>query len=108
MRTASLPTEVGAHLPFIYLPISSVCAAVGLSTSRIYALIRQGEFPSGDLIGAQARRWKSTDISAWLFSQSAKSAQREAELATPLKRKAEAAGRRSASSRASLAAGGQQ
>lgn len=90
---ASLPT--GANLPFIYLPIAAVREAVGLSTSRIYDLIRQGEFPAGDLIGAQSRRWKSTDIAAWLVAQSEKSAQREADLAAPLKCKADKAAQKS-------------
>ena len=95
----SLPESAGAYLPFVYLPIKAVLGAVGLSTSRVYELIRQGEFPSGDLIGAQSRRWKSTDISAWLIAQSEKAAQREAELAGPLKLKADAAARKSAANR---------
>lgn len=96
----ALPTEVGAHLPFIYLNIATVRQAVGFSTSRVYDLIRQGEFPRGDLIGAQSRRWKSTDIAAWLNRQAELAAQREAELATPLKRKAAKASMKSARSRA--------
>lgn len=87
-------------LPFTYMPIAAVTAAVGLSTSRIYELIRAGDFPAGDLIGAQSRRWKSTDIAAWLVEQSEKSAKRGSAMAAPLKRKAEAASRKSAASRA--------
>ena len=101
---ANLPASVGAHLPFCYLPIREVCAAVGFSTSRIYELIRQGEFPAGDLIGAQSRRWKSTDIAAWLITQSERSVQREAELAAPLKRKSRAAAQASVEKRAALSA----
>ncbi len=96
-------------LPFTYLTIKDVIASVGFSTSRIYELIRQGEFPSGDLIGNQSRRWKSKDIAAWLIAQSEKSAQREADMAAPLKRKADQAAQRSALARrqrATLAAGG--
>lgn len=99
------------QLPFTYLKVSDVCAAVGFSTSRIYALIKQGDFPPGDLIGAQSRRWKSTDLAAWLNEQSEKSAQRNAELAAPLKRKADKAASTSAAARAkraTLAAGGAQ
>lgn len=83
-----LPTEVGNHLPFVYMPIAAVCGAVGFSVSMIYELIKVGEFPKGDLIGAQSRRWKSTEIAAWLNEQAAKAAQREVELAASLKRKA--------------------
>lgn len=97
---ASLPASVGVHLPFCYLPIAQVVAAVGRSTSSIYALIKAGEFPPGDLIGAQSRRWKSTDIAAWLTEQAEKSAQRQADLAPALKRKADKAARTSASNRA--------
>jgi len=88
------------------MPIRAVIAAVGFSVSRIYELIRQGEFPAGDLIGAQSRRWKSTDIAAWLVAQSEKSKQHEAELAAPLKRKSNAAAQASVSKRAAMAAGG--
>jgi prophage regulatory protein len=97
----SLPESAGAYLPFVYLPIKAVLGAVGLSTSRVYELIRQGEFPPGDLIGAQSRRWKSTDISAWLIAQSEKSARREVDLGAPLKRKADAASKCSAAKRVS-------
>jgi predicted DNA-binding transcriptional regulator AlpA len=79
------------HLPFIYLQLRAVSAAVSLSQSRIYALIKAGEFPRGDLIGAQSRRWKSTDIAAWLTEQSEKAAKREADLAAALKRKSQKA-----------------
>lgn len=104
MRTQNqheMPASVGANLPFAYLPIASVSKAVGFSTSRIYELIKKGEFPPGDLIGAQSRRWKSTDIANWLLRQSELAAQREAELAPPLKRKSAAAVRKAAEMRAS-------
>jgi prophage regulatory protein len=97
---ATLPASVGVHLPFCYLPIAQVVAAVGLSTSRIYELIKDGEFPAGDLIGKQSRRWKSSDITAWLLAQSAQSEQRQADLAPALKRKADRAASISASKRA--------
>jgi predicted DNA-binding transcriptional regulator AlpA len=90
------------------LTIAQVIAAVGLSTSRVYELIKLGEFPPGDLIGKQSRRWKSTDIAAWLVAQSAQSAQRQADLAPALKRKADRAASVSArvrAERATLAAG---
>lgn len=86
-------------LPFTYMPIKAVIAAVGFSTSRIYDLIRKGEFPAGDLIAAQSRRWKSTDIAAWLIAQFEKAAQHEAWMAVPLKKKAEQAAQKSAQAR---------
>lgn len=94
---ASIPP--GAHLPFIYLPIAAVCSAVGFSVSRVYTLIAAGEFPPGDLIGAQSRRWKSTDIAAWLLRQAEKAAAREDELAGALKRKANKAAAKSVAER---------
>lgn len=78
----------GAGLPFIYLSKKSVTLACGMSIAAIYALIKQGDFPKGDLIGAQSRRWKSTDIAAWLNAQAEKAAAREDELGKPLKSKA--------------------
>lgn len=95
----ALSLPAGANLPFVYLTIANVTQAVGLSTSRIYALIKQGEFPTGDLIGAQSRRWKSTDLAAWLIAQSEKAAQREADLGAPLKKKADQASQKSALTR---------
>lgn len=101
---ANLSALAGANLPFCYLPIRAVCAAVGFSTSRIYALVKVGEFPAGDLIGAQSRRWKSTDIAAWLIAQAEKSALREAEMSAPLRRKTKNAALVSARARAERAA----
>jgi predicted DNA-binding transcriptional regulator AlpA len=101
---ATLPASVGVHLPFCYLPITQVVAAVGLSTSRIYELIKLGAFPAGDLLGKQSRRWKSSSISAWLIEQSEQSAQRQANLGAALKRKADRAASISASKRAERAA----
>lgn len=92
--------DIAGTLPFVYLPISAVRSAVGFGTSRIYQLIKQGDFPPGDLIGAQSRRWKSTDIAAWLIAQSQKAARREAELSAPLKSKADKAVRKRAELRA--------
>lgn len=83
----SQPEMVGNYLPFVYLQIAAVRSACGLSTSSVYVLIKAGKFPPGDLIGAQSRRWKSTDIAAWLNQQAEKASQREAELSAPLKRK---------------------
>lgn len=78
----------GAGLPFIYLGIKSVTLACGMSVAKTYAEIKAGRFPAGDLIGAQSRRWKSTDIAAWLNEQAEKAAAREDELGKPLKEKA--------------------
>lgn len=54
-------------------------------------LIKTGDFPLGDLIGAQFRRWKSTDIAAWLNEKAKEASLREAELFTTLRRKSNAA-----------------
>ncbi len=102
LKNQQQSAPVLAGLPFVYLPLAAVRDAVGFSSSRIYALVKAGEFPPGDLIGNQSRRWKSTDIAAWLIEQSEKSAQREAELGSKLKAKADKAARTSAANRASL------
>lgn len=102
---ADCSTPVVGYLPFCYMTIAQVIAAVGISASRVYELIKLGEFPPGDLIGKQSRRWKSTNIAAWLIEQSEQSAQRQADLAPALKRKANRAANISASNRAARAAG---
>ena len=73
-KPSKLPAEVGIHLPFIYMPIAAVKAAVGLSSSTIYVMIARGEFPAGDLISSQIRRWKSSDIANWLQQRAAAAA----------------------------------
>jgi predicted DNA-binding transcriptional regulator AlpA len=83
-----LPVDTGClNLPFFYMNLGAVICATAFSKSKVYSLIQRGEFPPGDLV-CSSRRWKSTDIAAWLTEQAEKAAQREDELADRLKRRA--------------------
>ena len=75
-------------LPFTYLKMQAVCAATGHSKTKIYNLISRGEFPAGDLISLQSRRWKSTDIADWLEKTSAAAERNRAALQAPLRSRA--------------------
>ena len=43
-----------------------VSARIGLSISRIYALMAEGGFPRLLRLGKQARRWRESDIDEWI------------------------------------------
>lgn len=76
------------NLPFTYLDMHAVCAATGQSKSKVYALIARGEFPEGDMISMQSRRWKSTDIADWLEKTAAAAERNREALQAPLRSKA--------------------
>ena len=43
-----------------------VSAKISMSVTTIYALMSQDRFPKPKRIGKQARRWKESDIDAWI------------------------------------------
>lgn len=49
--------------------LPEVMQTCALSRSSIYALIAQGEFPAGFMIGLNARAWLHSDVMAWLNSR---------------------------------------
>ena len=51
------------------LRLPEVMHTCALSRSSIYALMAQGEFPSGFMIGPNARAWLYSDVMAWLNSR---------------------------------------
>ena len=48
---------------------SEVEAAVRLTTSTIYRLMRCGQFPEPIRIGPRAVRWRASDLETWLASR---------------------------------------
>ena len=48
------------------LRLPEVEAVVGMKKSKIYALLRQGQFPAPVRLGPRSVRWKSTDVEAWI------------------------------------------
>ena len=48
------------------LPIRSVQAQTNLGRTKIYDLIRRGEFPAPIKLGARTARWPAAVIDAWV------------------------------------------
>ena len=51
------------------LRIRHVVAKVGLSKSKIYLLIKAGEFPKPVRLAATAVGWKLSDVENWIESR---------------------------------------
>ena len=51
------------------LRLPSVKARTGLSRSTIYQKIARKEFPCGISLGARARGWVESEITAWIERQ---------------------------------------
>lgn len=52
--------------PQSLLPIRSVQAQTNLGRTKIYELIRKGEFPAPIKLGARTARWPAAVIDAWI------------------------------------------
>lgn len=48
------------------LDAKQVSEKIGLSISMIYVRMKQGDFPRAKRLGKQARRWRESDIDAWI------------------------------------------
>lgn len=51
------------------LKINEVSDAAGCGYSKLYQMMRAGEFPSGVLLGRRTRRWPASQVAAWLESK---------------------------------------
>jgi prophage regulatory protein len=51
------------------LRFPQVAATVGLSRSTVYAMMRDGRFPSPVRLSARCVRWRSSEVSAWVAEQ---------------------------------------
>ena len=49
--------------------LPEVMRTCALSRSSIYALIAQGEFPAGFLVGPNARAWLLSEVQAWIAAR---------------------------------------
>lgn len=47
------------------LRLAEVTAQVGLGKTKIYEMIRSGEFPEPMKVG-KASRWRNTEVSRWI------------------------------------------
>ena len=56
--------------PTTLLRTNQVCEILGVCRATLYNLRRRGEFPNGIEVGGQ-RRWRVTDIDAWIDKQAA-------------------------------------
>lgn len=54
-----------ANRPIVLLPLETVRARTGLSTSTIYAGISQGWFPAARKLGPRSVRWLESEIDDW-------------------------------------------
>lgn len=48
------------------LPMKAVSERVGYSESKLYAMIREGEFPSGRKLATGGVRWLDSEIDEWI------------------------------------------
>jgi len=65
-------TNQQSQLPTL-LRWSQLEPKIGLSRSRVHALIAKGEFPRPIKLGARASAWVETEILAWLENRIKKS-----------------------------------
>ena len=52
--------------PQSLLPIRSIQAQTNLGRTKIYDLIRKGDFPAPIKLGARTARWPAAAIDAWI------------------------------------------
>lgn len=51
------------------IPIAKVEELTGFKSSKLYALIRQKQFPAPLKLGARTARWPETRVLAWVQAQ---------------------------------------
>jgi prophage regulatory protein len=51
------------------LKISEVCALTRMSRATIYRRLSEGHFPVPLALGIKIRRWKKSEVEAWLEAQ---------------------------------------
>ncbi|WP_068084105.1 helix-turn-helix transcriptional regulator [Novosphingobium rosa] len=63
---SSLTRPAFAPAPVIHLTMEQVVDRVGLRKSKIYELIRAGDFPDSMKLSPGAARWNEADIDGWI------------------------------------------
>ena len=53
-----------------YMPLSEVLASTGLSKTKLYERIKNGDFPVQITLSKQCVRWRSDEVAAWMERQS--------------------------------------
>lgn len=70
MSTASIITNVAAPINVVardrLLRLAQVKDTVGLGKTRIYELIKSGEFPAPCKPGGSASRWSENEVLSWV------------------------------------------
>lgn len=64
-------------VPEILLRLREVKRITGLSTSRLYALIKENKFPRQIRLGTMSVAWSSIEISDWVTTRIAESRKTE-------------------------------
>lgn len=49
------------------LPMKNVSERVGYCESKLYAMIREGEFPPGRKLATGGVRWLDTEVDEWIM-----------------------------------------
>ncbi|MGP9499553.1 helix-turn-helix transcriptional regulator [Halomonas sp. AOP43-D1-4] len=49
------------------LPMKQVAEKVGYCESKVYAMIREGEFPPGKKMATGGVRWLDEEVDAWIM-----------------------------------------
>lgn len=50
----------------LLIPVDDVCRLVGLGRSQIYAMVRDGKFPTPVRLGRRCSRWRMASIRDWV------------------------------------------
>lgn len=56
------------------LRLSDVETTVGLRKSKLYSLLKEGQFPQPIQLSKRSVRWRSSDIQNWIASLTSKEA----------------------------------
>ena len=51
------------------LKLADVEKMAGISKSLIYKLMSENRFPAGKTVGVRGRRWKASEIQAWVAEE---------------------------------------
>ena len=56
--------------PFIrLLRIDDVCRTIGLGKTKIYEMVREGEFPPPVALTSRSRAWRQDEVQKWIDSR---------------------------------------
>ena len=63
-HNTTIPPTRATAVKLLRLPAVEAMAA--MKKSKLYDLVKQGQFPAPVRLGPRSVRWKSTDVQAWI------------------------------------------